>query len=99
VVRSKSRGLRLLSEPQGYVKSEALAVNNREVIVGTVDGPAGGKLGPNAFVYDKGPLRILDEWGPNFASAMVINDRGQIDGVLERKEDEEPAHPPRKKAQ
>ena len=99
VVWSRSRGLRPLAKPQGYVKSEALAVNNRDVIVGMVDGPAGGKLGPNAFVYDRGPLRILDEWGPNFASATVINDRGQIGGVLEKKEDEEPADPPRKKAQ
>ena len=99
VVWSRLGGLRPLAKPQGYVKSEALAVNNRDVIVGMVDGPAGGKLGPNAFVYDKGPLRILDEWGPNFASATVINDRGQIGGVLEKKEDEEPAGPPRKKAQ
>lgn len=95
VVWSRSRGLRPLAKPQGYVKSEALAVNNRDVIVGMVDGPSGGKLGPNAFVYDRGPLRVLDKWGPNFASATVINDRGQIGGVLEKKEDEEPAGPPR----
>jgi uncharacterized membrane protein len=99
MVWSRSRGLRPLATPLGYVKSEALAVNNRDVIVGMVDGPAGGKLGPNAFVYDEGPLRILDEWGPNFASATVINDRGQIGGVLEKKEDEEPADPRHKKAQ
>jgi hypothetical protein len=99
VVWSRSRGLRPLAKPQGYVKSEALAVNNRDVIVGMVDGPAGGKLGPNAFVYDTGPLRILHEWGRNFASATVINDRGQIGGILEKKEDEEPADPARKKAQ
>jgi uncharacterized membrane protein len=99
VVWSRSRGLRPLAKPQGYVKSEALAVNNRDVIVGMVDGPGGGKLGPNGFVYDTGPLRILDEWGPNFASATVINDRGQIGGVLEQKEDEEPTDPTRKKGQ
>lgn len=99
LIWSRSGGLRPLAKPSGYVKSEALAVNNRDVIVGMVDGPAGGKLGPNAFVYDKGPLRVLDEWGPNFASATVINDRGQIGGVLEKKEDEEPADPTRKKAQ
>jgi hypothetical protein len=46
-----------------------------------------------------GPLRILDEWGPNFASATVINDRGQIGGVLEKKGHEEPTDPSRKKAQ
>ncbi len=96
VTWSRSRGLRPLAKPQGYVKSEALAINNRDVIVGMVDGPSGGKLGPNAFVHDKGPLRVLDKWGPNFASATVINDRGQIGGVLEEKEDEEPAGPPRK---
>jgi uncharacterized membrane protein len=99
IVWSKTGGLRPLAKPLGYVKSEALAVNNRDVIVGMVDGPAGGKLGPNAFVYDTGPLRILHEWGRNFASATVINDRGQIGGILEKKEDEEPADPARKKAQ
>lgn len=64
-----------------------------------VDGPAGGQIGPNAFAYEGDRLRILDEGGPNFASATAINDRGQVAGVLEKKEGEEPATPPRKKAQ
>ncbi len=99
VVWSRSAGLRRLPRPLGYVKSEALAINNHDVIVGMVDGPAGGKIGPDAFVHEGQRLRILDEWGPSFASATAINDRGQVAGVLEKKTDEEPAHPPLKKAQ
>jgi uncharacterized membrane protein len=87
VVWSRPGGLRLLAKPEGYVRSEAIAINNLGVVVGMIDGPAGGKLGPNAFVYDGERLRILDEAGPNFASATAINDRGQVAGVLEKKED------------
>jgi hypothetical protein len=98
VVRSRSGGPRRLPKPLGYVRSEALAINNHDVTVGMVDGPAGGPLGPNAFAAEGNRLRILDEGGPNFASATAINDRGQVAGVFEKKEGEEPANPPRKKA-
>jgi uncharacterized membrane protein len=87
VVWSRSGGLRLLAEPEGYVRSEALAINNHEVVVGMVDGPRGSKTGPNGFVYEGGRLRILDEGGPNFASATAINDRGEVAGVLEKPEE------------
>jgi uncharacterized membrane protein len=83
---SKAGGIRLIPEPAGYVRSEALAINNHGVIVGMIDGPAGSRIGPNAFAYEEGRLRILDEGGPNFASATAINDRGQVAGVLEEKE-------------
>jgi uncharacterized membrane protein len=96
VVWSKSGGLRLLPKPIDYVRSEALAINNHGVIVGMVDGPPGGKLGPNAFVCEGLRLRVLNEWGPTFASATAINDRGQVAGVLEPKEDEQRADSPRK---
>src|SRR5262249_56518739 len=82
VVWSRSGGLRLLAEPEGYVRSEALAINNHEVVVGMVDGPRGSKTGPNGFVYEGGRLRILDEGGPNFASATALNDRGEVAGGL-----------------
>jgi uncharacterized membrane protein len=87
VVWSRSGGLRLLAEPEGYVRSEALAINNHEVVVGMVDGPRGSKIGPNGFVHEAGRLRILDEGGPNFASATAINDRGEVAGVLEKDEE------------
>jgi uncharacterized membrane protein len=99
VVWSRSGRLRPLAKPLGYVRSEALAINNDGVVVGMVDGPAGGKVGPNGFVHDGERLRILDEGGPNFASATAINDRGQVAGVLEEREDEQPANFPQKKAQ
>jgi uncharacterized membrane protein len=87
VVWSRSEGLRRLPKPLDYVKSEALAINNHGVVVGMVDGPGGSKIGPNAFVCEGNRVRVLDAWGPNFASATAINDRGQVAGVLEKKED------------
>ena len=86
VAWSKSGGIRLLPEPERYIRSEALAINNHGVIVGMIDGPGGSSIGPNAFAYEEGRLRILDEGGPRFASATAINDRGQVAGVLEEKE-------------
>jgi uncharacterized membrane protein len=90
VVWSRSGGLRRLPEPTGYVKSEALAINNAGVVVGMIDGPAGSPIGPNAFVSEGGRLRILAEGGPNLGSATAINDRGQVAGVLEPKEEPVP---------
>ena len=80
----------------GYVRSEALAVNNEGVVVGMVDGPGGSDIGPNAFVYDKGRFRLLDEAGPAFVSATAINDRGQITGVFEKEEEAETPKEPGK---
>jgi uncharacterized membrane protein len=87
VAWSRSGGVRLLAKPKGYVRSEAMAINNHGVIVGMVDGPRGSKVGPNAFAEEGGRLRILDEGGPNFAAASAINDRGEVAGVLEKKEE------------
>ncbi len=87
VAWSRSGGLRRLAEPKSYVQSEALAIDNRGVIVGMIDGPHGSKIGPNAFAEEDGRLRILDEGGPKFASATAINDRGQVSGVFEEKEE------------
>jgi len=78
------------------VRSEALAINNHDEVVGLVDGPGGSNIGPNAFVYAGGRLRILDEGGPTFGSATAINDRGQVTGILEKKEQDEPARPDRR---
>jgi uncharacterized membrane protein len=94
VVWSRSGGIRRPAEPAGYVRSEALAINNHGVVVGMIDGPNGSQVGPNAFVYEEGRLRILEEGGPNFGSATAINDRGQVAGILEKKE--EPAGAPQK---
>jgi probable HAF family extracellular repeat protein len=75
-----------LEKPEGYVRSEAYAVNNAGTVVGMADGPAGSKVGPNAFVFAKGRIRLLDEGGPSFASATAINDNGQVAGVMEERE-------------
>jgi probable HAF family extracellular repeat protein len=85
---SRRAGAQRLAEPPGYVRSEALSINNQGVAVGMVDGPAGSKIGPNAFAYEGGRLRLLDEGGPSFGSATAINDRGQVAGVLEKKEED-----------
>ena len=92
-MRSKLGGYKTLEKPEGYVKSEAGAVNNDGVVVGMIDGPGGSKIGPRAFVYEAGKLRILDEGGPWLTAATAINDRGQIAGVIEKEEDEKPAEP------
>jgi uncharacterized membrane protein len=89
VLWSRDGGYIQLAEPEKYVRSEASAVNNAGVVVGMVDGPHGSPIGPNAFVYEKGRLRLIDEGGPSFAAATAINDRGQVAGVLEKDEETE----------
>lgn len=86
VIWSRDAGGRRLEKPEGYVRSEALAVNNAGTVVGLVDGPAGTDVGPNAFVFEGGRLRLLAEGGPTFASATAINDLGQVAGVMEERE-------------
>ncbi len=86
VIWSRTGGIVQLEKPEGYVRSEANAVNNAGAVVGMVDGPNGSDIGPNAFVYEGGRLRLLDEGGPNFAAATAINDRGEVTGVLEKPE-------------
>ncbi len=91
VIWSRDQGLKQLEKPAGYVRSEANAVNNDGIVVGLMDGPNGSKIGPNAFVYEAGRLRLLDEGGPLFSSATAINDRGQVAGVLD--DEDEPRKP------
>jgi uncharacterized membrane protein len=86
VVWTRREGFKVLSKPEGYVRSEALAINNKGVVVGMVDGPGGSKIGPNAFVLEGDRLRLLEEGGTTFGAATAINDRGQVAGVLEEKE-------------
>ncbi len=89
VLWSRKGGYKQIEKPPGYVRSEAQAINNADVIVGWVDGPFGSKIGPNAFVWEQGRLRLIDEGGPAFTSATAINDHGQVAGVFEA--DDEPA--------
>jgi uncharacterized membrane protein len=97
VIWSRENGMKRLALPLGYVRSEANAVNNQGVVVGMVDGPGGSKLGPHAFVYETGPLRLINEGGPFFSYATAINDRGQVAGVFEKEEEEPkpPGEPPK----
>jgi hypothetical protein len=62
------------------------AINNAGVVVGTVDGPGGSAIGPNAFVYEKGKLRLIDECGASFTSATAINDAGQVAGIVDKED-------------
>jgi uncharacterized membrane protein len=79
-------GITRLEKPKGYVRSEAKAINNAGVVVGMVDGPGGSAVGPNAFVYEKGRLRVIDECGPAFTIATAINDAGQVAGILDKED-------------
>lgn len=90
VVWTRAGGVRPISEPPGYNRSEAGAINNAGSVVGMIDGPHGSNLAPRAFVFEKGQLRILEEGGPDFSAATAINDRGQVTGVFEKEEDDEP---------
>ena len=87
VIWSRGQGLKQLQMPAGYVRSEALAVNNEGVVVGMADGPPGSKVGPDAFVFEAGQLRLIDEGGPLFSSATAINDRGQVAGIVDDEND------------
>ncbi len=93
VLWTRAEGCRTVVEPKGYVRSEANAINNDGAVVGLVDGPAGSKIGPNAFVFEAGRLRLIDEGGPAFTTATAINDQGQVAGVLEKDEEPAPAKP------
>lgn len=86
VIWTRGVGITQLDKPKGYVRSEANAINNAGVVVGMVDGPAGSTIGPNAFVYEKGRFRVIDECGPAFTSATAINDAGQVAGVLDKED-------------
>jgi uncharacterized membrane protein len=89
----RGEGTRRLEEPKGFARSEANAINNKGVVVGMVDGPGGSAVGPNAFVYEKGKLRLIDECGPVFVGATAINDNDQVAGVLEEREVEDTHSP------
>jgi uncharacterized membrane protein len=86
VVWTRGLGITQLEKPKGYVRSEANAINNAGVVVGMVDGPGGSAIGPNAFVYEKGRFRVIDECGPAFTSATAINDSGQVAGVVDKED-------------
>lgn len=100
VIWTREEGTKSIEKPNGYVRSEASAVNNEGVVVGMVDGPAGSKIGPRAFAFKNGKLQLIDEGGPFFTAATCINDRGQLAGVVEKDEDEAeaPAVSPEPKA-
>jgi uncharacterized membrane protein len=93
IVHSGETGYKQLQEPEGYVNSQANAVNNNGIVVGQMDGPGGSRIGPSAFVYENGRLRILDEGGGQFTAATAINDHGQVAGVFEEDDVDEHAVP------
>ena len=93
IVWESQGGFRTIPMPLGYVKAEAADVNGAGVVVGFIDSPNGSDVGPNAFVYRDGRIRLISEGGPNFGAATAINDRGEVAGVLE--ESEGPAGPGR----
>ena len=80
VIWSREKGLTQLEKPAGYVRSEALSVNNEGVVVGMVDGPGGSHIGPNAFVYENGRFRLFERSRPRFR----LRDRDQRPGTDHR---------------
>ena len=83
-------GIKPIPEPDGYTRSEAVAINNAGSIVGMIDGAAGSPVSPHAFVFEDNQLRILVEAGPHCVGATAINDNGQVAGSFEKEETPEP---------
>ncbi|WZO98276.1 HAF repeat-containing protein [Isosphaeraceae bacterium EP7] len=98
VISPRNGRNKTLPKPPGYPRAEAYALNNSGAIVGMIDGPRGSDVGPNAFVYIGGRLRILVECGPDFVTATAINDQNQVAGVLDKEEVPEPPAEPDKPA-
>jgi uncharacterized membrane protein len=88
VIWTREGGVKQLEKPDRYVNAEANAVNNAGVVVGMIDGPGGSEIGPDAFIFEGGRLRLITEGGPDFTAASAINDHDQVAGVLEKEEDE-----------
>lgn len=95
MLRTRKGSAQEIKEPEGYLRSEASAINNEGVVVGMVDGPNGSKTGPRPFVYENGRVRLMDEGGPAFTAATAINDHGQVSGVMEKEDEPDPASPQR----
>ncbi|WP_435009414.1 HAF repeat-containing protein [Tundrisphaera lichenicola] len=93
VLWTRDGGLKTLDLPTGYARSEAMAVNDSGVIVGMVDGPNGSDIGPDAFLFENGHLRLIREGGPNLVGATAINNHRQIAGTTEKAEEEEKPRP------
>lgn len=96
-VWARDKGVEVLPRPPLFASAEAAAINNRGEVVGIIDGPHGSPIGPNGFVWSGGRLQIIVQGGPYFSSATGINDHGQIIGVVQKEDEEEPkpgANPP-----
>lgn len=84
---TRPNGLERLSEPTGFDRSEAAAVNNAGVVIGMLEVPADSELGPAAFVYRNHRMSLIATGdGPRLGAATAINDRGEVAGVLEEPE-------------
>lgn len=85
LIWSRESGMKVIEKPKGYVYAELNAINGRNVAVGFADGPHGSEIGPNACVTENGRLRIFAEH-PEFSSATAIDDKGNVAGTFEEKE-------------
>lgn len=84
VLWTRDEGYRAIEMPEGYARSEALAVNNHGVVVGFMDGPHGSEIMPRGFLYQQGRLRLLVEGPLEIVSVNAINDQNQVAGVVEQ---------------
>lgn len=76
--------LHLIKLLPGDVSGEALGIDESGLIVGFSDDAHGPEGGPQAFVYRDGKTTPLSlPVGTQFSSALAINARGQIGGMLD----------------
>ena len=90
VIWTAGKGTSDLEMPKDFVRSEAASINNKGEVVGWADGPPGSDLGPRAIAWVGGKPRLLDEFRSMMSSATVINDAGQVSGIIEKDEELDP---------
>lgn len=66
----------------GDLFADALALNEKDVVVGTSQGPTPGQQGARGFVWADGTMQPVGVLPGGWSEASEVNDRGQVAGRL-----------------